>query len=386
MNLIIVEVKAHNAGHYTQEINQFCKNIQSNFDNIFILTPYGFRDEWDVVNNCRVESLCQINRNDRALLSVILGKLYDYQWEFYKRAHNYISELLNDEYIIHVWDYTSIFPLWYFFRRFKKKKILNLKAVNRYRINLFGIKNLGKIQGLISNKLLTNFADKYIVHTNEISYEAEKIGIAKEKIYQIGIGVEEFSINLSQSIARSLLNLPNNIFIILFFGTIREEKGIYELFEHIKELNNDFILHIVGENKLSEPLTELIKKYNLETEIIIEPNFIPEQELEKYFKAADAVIICHRKEFKGESGVLLKALQYQTPIIASVGSNSARIVETENIGATFDISKPGNLINAITYIEHNKKQIESNLGMTKQKYSWKNIITSFQSLYFSRRV
>lgn len=386
MNLIIIEVKAHNSGHYTQELNQFCKYIQNYFARIVILTPFGFKDKWNKIKNCEVEKLCQDDKIKSNLPERILFKLYNYQWMFYKKCFAYINVLQMDEYIIHIWDFTSVFPVWYFFRRIKKIKVLNLKAVFRERTYILGSKKVGKIQGMISNKLLVRIASKYIVHTKEIYNEAVEIGIAKEKIYQIGIGVDDVSFNLSQSKARSLLNLPINIFIILFFGTIREEKGIYELLEHLKELNNDFILHIVGENKLSESLTELIKKYKFGPKIIIEPNYILEQELEKYFKAANAVIICHRKEFKGESGVLLKALQYQTPIIASVGSNSARIVETEKIGATFDILKPGDLINAITYIEHNKKQIESNLRISKQKYSWENIITSFESLYFSRRV
>ncbi|MHB8580992.1 MAG: glycosyltransferase [Ignavibacteriaceae bacterium] len=382
MNLIIIEYKAHYAGHYTQELNQFCRHINEYFPEIIVLTPFGFKDEWSEIKNCKVEKLCHENEKGNPHRSVFLFRIYNYQWEFYKKVFKYVGVLPNNENIIHIWDITSIFPIWYFFRKIKNRKILNLKSVYRERVPLFGMKSLGKIQGLISNKLLLKIADKYIVHTAEIFNEAVKIGIAKEKIYQIGIGVENSSINLNQDDARTQLNLPKEFFILLFFGVVRKEKGIYELFGHIKEIQSDFILYVVGENNLSESVAELVERFKIKTEVIIEPQYIPEHKLEKYFRASDAVIICHNKEFKGESGVLLKALQYQIPIIANLGSNSAKIIETQSIGSVFDISTQGSILKAVSSIQQNKKIIEANLMLTKQEYSWDKLIHSFESIYF----
>jgi glycosyltransferase involved in cell wall biosynthesis len=382
MALIIIEYKANYAGHYTQELNQFCRHINEYFPEIIVLTPFGFKDEWNEIKNCKVEKLCYENEKDIPHLSGFFFKIYKYQWEFYKKVFKYVGVLPNNENIIHIWDITSIFPIWYFFRKIKNRKILNLKSVYRERVPLFGMKSLGKIQGRISNKLLLKIADKYIVHTAEIFNEAVEIGIVKEKIYQIGIGVENSSINLNQDEARTQLNLPKEIFIILFFGVVRKEKGIYELFEHIKEIQSDFILYIVGENNLSESVSELVERYKIKIEVIVESHYIPEQKLEKYFRASDAVIICHKKEFKGESGLLLKALQYQIPIIANLGSNSANIVEIKTVGSVFDISKQGSLLQAVSFIQQNKKMINTNLMLSRENYSWEKQIHAFESIYF----
>ena len=383
MTLFIIEVKAHNPGHYTRELNQFAKYISNDFDSIFILTPFGFRDRWEEIKNCEIKMLCSKNNDLNKHPFDILSKLYNYQWEFYKNTVKYLSSFQNNTYIIHIWDFISVFPVWYFFRKVKVNKILNLKAIYREQNSLLGIKILGNIQGLLSKKLILNIADKYIVHTTEIFNEAVSIGIKKNKIFKIGIGAENLSVNLNRDKARSKLNISNNFFVILFFGTIRKEKGIYELFEHIKDIKSSFVLLIVGENKLDESISSLIKKYDVKANIILEIKYIPEKELELYFRASDAVVICHRKEFKGESGVLLKALQYQVPIIANLGNNSARIVENEQIGSTFDILLHEDILKAISYIKQNIKQIELNLVASQKKYSWENVIPYFKSIYFS---
>ncbi len=382
MNLIILEIKAHEAGHYTYELNQFCKHVEFLFNSIYILTPFGFKDKWEEVKNCKIINLCNENSKTNNFSIKIVGKLYGYQWEFYKYACKFISDFSFKENIIHIWDVISIFPLWYFLSKIKNLKILNLKSVYREQTAILGSNKLGKIQGMLSKKLLKRIGDKYVVHTGEIFDEAVKIGINPIKIIKIGIGIENSKIYLSKEDARRKLRLPNDIFLILFFGVIREEKGIYELFEHIRNINYSFMLLIVGENKLDKSLEKIALEYGIKDKIILYSQYIPELKLEKYFRACDSVIVCHRDNFKGESGVLLKAIQYQIPIIANTGGNSAKIVESEKIGSVFDISRHNDLIRAISFIKNNRNIIEEKLLSAKKKYSWQRIIPLFQKVYF----
>ncbi len=383
MNLYILEIKAHEAGHYTQELNEFCKHIKSFFNSIKILTAFGFKDKWMPIENCEIISLCSDKSYNKYTYFSFTKKLYNYQWEFYKSAVEIISKFPSNENVIHIWDVWSVFPIWYFLTPLKNLKIINLKSVHRKQMNVMGSKNIGLIQGQISKILLRRIANKYIAHTAGIVDEAVGIGIEKNKIVKVGIGIENAGLLFSKSEAREKLNLPPNLFLVLFFGVIREEKGIYELFNHIKNVSLEFKLFIVGENRLNKSLTEISKDYGIEEKVIIESRYIWDDEIEKYFRASDAVIICHKKGFKGESGVLLKAIQYQIPVITNLGSNSARIVKEEGIGSVFSLLKPGSITDAISYIMTNQDIIDKNLELSRKKFSWDQMIPEYRSIYFS---
>ena len=123
IRIVIVEINAHLAGHFTKEINEYASQLSGYVEEIVILTPYGFKDTWDSVDHCRVVNLLQARLEECRKLS---SRTYDIQFLFYK----YVKEYLKKENynIVHFWDYRSIFPIWVYFRSFhSSKKIISLK-------------------------------------------------------------------------------------------------------------------------------------------------------------------------------------------------------------------------------------------------------------------
>ena len=191
MHLIIIEPNAHNSGHYTEELFQFCKHIIKYFEKISVITPFGFKEEWDDISNCEVFKLLNDPISNNSYLERSFHLLYGYQWEFFRCARRFINSLHFREAIVHVWDYKSFFPVWFFLNNCKYQLIINLKTVHREQVAFGGSKFIGNIQGRISKKLISRLGDKYIVHTPTVLTEAIQIGIPKRKIYNVGIGVEE---------------------------------------------------------------------------------------------------------------------------------------------------------------------------------------------------
>lgn len=382
MHLVLIEPKAHNPGHYTEELFQFCKHVIKYFDSIVVLTPFGFREEWDEIVNCKVYILCSKLAKDKNNLERNFNPIYGSQWQFFKLVKKFLKNWAFTDTIVHVWDFKSVFPLWFFVNNSKYTLIINLKAVYKVQEAFLGSKFIGNMQGFLSRKLLAKLGDKYVVHTHTVLIEAAQIGIPKSKVYNIGLGVGSDFKALDKLSLRNELNLPTNSFLILFFGVIREEKGIYEILDHINSTPQNISLFIVGESHLDISLEELINRHHLNNKVFSKLTYIPEKELGRYFRVSDAVVICHQRHFKGESGVFLKAIQYEVPVIADIASHSSKVIESDKVGAIFDLLKPGDISNAVKFIEENNNRIKHNLKNLKKRKSWEETVNEYYRLYF----
>lgn len=126
--------------------------------------------------------------------------------------------------------------------------------------------------------------------------------------------------NASRSTARASLNLPDDVPVILYFGTIKRYKGLDVLIEampliHVQQ--PDVHLVIAGHPDESE-LTTLEKARTL-PQTRLDSGFIPYEDVWRYFYAADLVVFPYRDVY--QSAALTSAMGFGKPIIATdVGS------------------------------------------------------------------
>src|SRR6185295_15110897 len=94
------------------------------------------------------------------------------------------------------------------------------------------------------------------------------------------------------------LNLDPSFHYLLFFGFIRKYKGLDLLLEafadeRLRKLQLKLI--VAGEfYEDSKPYLGLISKLNLQSHVILKTDFIPEEEVKKYFSAADVIVQPYR--------------------------------------------------------------------------------------------
>jgi len=149
--------------------------------------------------------------------------------------------------------------------------------------------------------------------------------------------------------------------VILSFGLIRAYKGLEYLvaaFQQIAAGDNNYRLIIAGEPKKESQqywrdIQRTIEREETGKRVIQEIRFVPDEETELYFKAADVLVLPYTEIF--QSGVLFLAYGFGLPVIATdVGSLRDDIIE----GQTGFVCRPSD---AADLAEVLKKYFDSSL-------------------------
>jgi glycosyltransferase involved in cell wall biosynthesis len=134
--------------------------------------------------------------------------------------------------------------------------------------------------------------------------------------------------------ARKELEIPQDSDVILFFGIIWHYKGLEYLLKAlqiVKSRNQNIKLLIAGKLFTSkEKLYEHEKFRELQKYLIVHANFIPMNEVEKYFIASDVVIMPHVHNL--HSGQHHLAYTFGRPVIATACGDSLEIVREGKSG------------------------------------------------------
>jgi glycosyltransferase involved in cell wall biosynthesis len=182
-------------------------------------------------------------------------------------------------------------------------------------------------------------SDHIFVHTEQMRTElVESFSVPEASVSVIRFGINEAvpRTALTCEEARQRLGIGQSEKAILFFGNIAAYKGLeylIEAFERMVAEGGDYRLIVAGRaKKATDPYVADIQK-RLDRKIvrertIVRMEFIPDEELEVYLKAADVAVLPYTRIF--QSGVLFLAYSFGLPVIASdVGSLREDVVEGE---------------------------------------------------------
>ncbi|MDR2273948.1 MAG: glycosyltransferase [Sphingobacterium sp.] len=184
---------------------------------------------------------------------------------------------------------------------------------------------------------------------------------------------DNYGAHLSKFDARKLLGISQQDNIILFFGFIRQYKGLDILLEaladkRIRDLNVKLLLagEFYGD---PAPYLELIKKYALAEVIYMHTDFIPNQEVGRYFSAADCVVLPYRSAT--QSGITQVAYHFDLPMIVSNVGGLPELVQDSYVGYVVEPNVSGIVDGIVSFYKYEKEaQFRTNIIDEKQKYSW----------------
>jgi glycosyltransferase involved in cell wall biosynthesis len=173
----------------------------------------------------------------------------------------------------------------------------------------------------------------------------EGFGVAEQAVTVIPFGINNSvpTTDITPQQARRRLGIKEGAKTILFFGNIGPYKGLEFLvaaFQRIAARNPDFQLIIAGKTrggseKYLADIQSVIDSDPHRAQITRRIEFIPDEETELYFKAADVFVLPYTQVF--QSGVLFLGYSFGLPVIATeVGSLSEDILE----GRTGFLCKP----------------------------------------------
>jgi D-inositol-3-phosphate glycosyltransferase len=198
-------------------------------------------------------------------------------------------------------------------------------------------------------------ADHIFVHTEKMKLElVDEFGAHGKRVTVIPFGINNSVPNtrLTPAEAKERLGIAEGERTILFFGRIKPYKGLEYLiaaFHGIFARHKGYRLVIVGRpfdcerywTGICQSICEDVEKGR----VLLKEDFIPDEETEVYFKAADVIVLPYRNIF--QSGVLFLGHSFGLPVLASdVGSLKDEIVEGKT-GFVFRPEDPVDLARAI---------------------------------------
>lgn len=278
-------------------------------------------------------------------------------------------------------------------------KILGKKLVfTAHNINARQRDENDNFLNIISLKYLYKVVDRIIVHTDKMKVQLiEEYNISKDKIDVVQYGINNMAKNtdLTNSKARKILGIDNETKLILFFGIITPYKGLEYLIYSLNILKKQFTninLIIAGKVDVScknywDNVQELIRENNLQDYITIKNEFIPDEDIEIYFKAADALILPYKYIY--QSGILFLGLTFGIPIIATNVGSLNEFIDMEETGFLCQPQNADDLAEKIISYFHSDlyKNLEVNrekiMQYANEKYSWGKIGKMTTSVYKS---
>lgn len=149
---------------------------------------------------------------------------------------------------------------------------------------------------------------------------------------------DHFGKKLDQKEARLKLGTNPQLKTILFFGIIRDYKGLDNLIKAFDQLNEDYQLIIAGESYGSyDKYKELIAQNRNKERIHQFIEYIDDESVPLFFSAADVVVLPYRSAT--QSGITAIAYHFDVPVIAT---NVGGLEETIHHGKTGWIVKENN--------------------------------------------
>ena len=231
-------------------------------------------------------------------------------------------------------------------------------------------------------KRFFGFIDSFIVLSKKVENELlsfvpeAKYKYSPHPIYSI------FNNTLSKEQAKAELKLATKK-VLLFFGLIREYKGLDILInamEKIKTELEDYTLLIVGECYENEnKYTELIQKAGITDNVKCHYSFIPDNEVGKYFSAADVVVLPYKTA--SQSGIVQIAYHFDTPVIVSNVGGLPEIVDEGKTGYCVEPNSNAfaKAIKAF-YENDNISEMNSNISEYKSQFSWDAMVKAIEKL------
>ena len=171
---------------------------------------------------------------------------------------------------------------------------------------------------------------------------------------------------------------------LLFFGLIREYKGLDLLIEAMRELDDSYQLIIAGEVYGSfEKYAELMAQSPFKENIVVFEQYIPDDMVPLLFSAADVLVLPYRSAT--QSGVIAIAYQMELPMIATNVGALGTTVKDSQTGLAVSSATARDIADGIKRFFNSSllETYKENLKKEKKRLSWGNFIKSVGPFFSS---
>ncbi len=184
--------------------------------------------------------------------------------------------------------------------------------------------------------------------------------------------------------AREQLGLPAGAPVLLFFGFVREYKGLHYLLEAMPAIRAqlpDVHLLIAGEFwQDKQAYLDQIARLGLEPNITVIDRYIPNEEVAVYFSAADVVVLPY--VHVTQSSIVQLAFGFGVPVITTRVGGLPEVVREGETGLVVPSNDPEAMAEAIChYFRDNLQSVmKSYIFSMYYQFAWEHLVRALEQL------
>ncbi len=256
--------------------------------------------------------------------------------------------------------------------------ILRLAKANKHTRVLCVVDNIIPHEKRPGDTQLTNYfvgaIDAFVTMSKDVLKDV-KTFTSKPAFFTPHPVYDSYKEAVTKQDACSKLQLDSNTKYILFFGFIREYKGLDLLLEAMADeriCKAGIHLLAAGEyyNKTVEANNNaIIEKHGLQQVVHLKTDFIPNSEVRYYFSAADLVVQPYKHAT--QSGITQIAFHFEKPMVVTNVGGLAEVVPDGKVGFIAE-PNPTAIADAILkfYTPGSLPDMQTHIKNEKKKYTW----------------
>jgi len=231
---------------------------------------------------------------------------------------------------------------------------------------LFITENVVSHEDNFIDRFLTRFglrnASKFLTLSGIVEKEVQQYAKGK-KVYRSELPVydcyqqdEEFDLQKE----KEGLGFNKDSIVLLFFGYVRKYKGLDILIEAFPKILSDIPearLLIIGEfYDKPDSYLDQIKNLGIEDKVKVVNEFVPNEEVAKYYEVSDVVILPYRSAT--QSGILNVAYGFNKPVIVTDVGGLAEFVDEGKTGFVVNPDSPDAIVEGVKNFINVKSEVD----------------------------
>lgn len=237
------------------------------------------------------------------------------------------------------------------------------------------------------DKLFTKYflkpVDSFISMSKSVADDLNKFDQKKPRDFNPHPLFDNFGEAIPKDRAKEILGLDPASRYILFFGIIRDYKGLdllLQAFEKLPSRQKNVKLLVAGEYYSNEEkYKQLISDLKIESDVKVVNEFIKDSEVGRYFCACD--IVAQPYKNATQSGVTQIGYHFETPMLVTNVGGLPEMIPDGRVGYVVE-PNPDAISTALEDFFNSDKEslFRENLKIEKQKYLWDKLTAKILEL------
>lgn len=272
--------------------------------------------------------------------------------------------------------------------------ICHIVSKNRHTVILTQLDNVNPHEKHFYDRILTryfiNSVHGFVYMSQQVKDDLDAFTTAKPSVFSPHPVFSNFGEKIPRNEACQQLNLSADKRYLLFFGLIRDYKGLDLILDAWANLRkngwtNDKKLIVAGEFYTDKTkYLQQTEHLGITNDVLWRDHFIRDEDVKYYFSAADLLVQPYKSAT--QSGVTQIAYQFETPVIVTNVGGLSEIVSDGQVGFVVEPDALS-ITQAIKKIYENNRlqQMSENMISEKRRYSWDYFTEQLEELYIKAK-